>query len=65
MVSCLLCALKDWIYQMLVLSGEGQADILASLCRKLKNRHLILKTIFIRELSLMFLWSQLVWGSNN
>lgn len=30
--------------------------------RELRNRYLILKTGFIREVNLMFLWSQLVWG---
>lgn len=39
---------------MFVLSDGEQAHILASLCRELRNGHLILGTVFIRELSFMF-----------
>lgn len=34
---------------MLVLSDGEQAHILASLCRELRNGHLILGTVFIRN----------------
>lgn len=45
-------AFEDW---MLVLFDERQAHVLANLlCGELRNRRLILKTIFIREVNLMF-----------